>query len=353
MFCPKCGQQLPTHARYCARCGAAIHELAPARARQGTAIAHRSLPFVIAVVLLLAAGWAAWHYVWPSWRSAASTSDLLQLPESPVPSASPTSNASAVGAQLLADVNPTAGSFGGTTLEQVFTATPAASPSPSPVPSVTATMNPPPTAKATPTPTATATPTPTATATPTPTATATPTPTATLTPASTRTPAPTASSACALQVSDALTRAYQAQLLGCPTENAHLVWAAVQWFERGAMLWRSDTKQITALFADGSYSSFPDQWNGQANAVLSPPPGLVAPVRGFGWLWSQNAQLSGGLGWGLEQEKGFCLLVQRCQRGVLLRDSVQACSSEHNSANDPGFRPVLVSIADEGSWQRW
>jgi hypothetical protein len=39
---------------------------------------------------------------------------------------------------------------------------------------------------------------------------------------------------------------------------------------------------------------------------LSPPPGLVEPKRGFGWVWRTYLRReSGALGWALEEERGL------------------------------------------------
>jgi len=80
---------------------------------------------------------------------------------------------------------------------------------------------------------------------------------------------------------------------------------------------------------------------GERYSVGAPPAGRVAPARGFGWLWGRNPQLALDLGWGLEQEKGFCARIQYFERGFALRNVTGSCSSEFNRANEGDFSAVF------------
>jgi len=138
--------------------------------------------------------------------------------------------------------------------------------------------------------------------------------------------------------------------LGCVLAPSAVVWSAWQPFERGFMLWRSDTKRITAFFADATWASFADQWDGRSYDLGSPPEGKIAPIRGFGWVWMQHPEVASRLGWGLQQEKGFCARIQSYEHGFVLRSVKEACSTEYNRANDLDFADLFLVVSDAGSW---
>ncbi len=188
--------------------------------------------------------------------------------------------------------------------------------------------------------------------TPAPAATATPRPT--FTPEPTATPQPTPTPRCPIGVSPELAGGWDRATLGCPRGSAGVTWGAWEPFERGFMLWRQDTDMAAALFNTGRWLIVPEKWDGSppAQPSGSPPPGLVAPERGFGWVWGRYPEVSNGLGWGTDKEKGFCALVQDFERGFLLRSrpGPPCDGSQFNWANDPSFRQFAISAADGGSW---
>ncbi|MGE5601708.1 MAG: hypothetical protein ACM30E_01580, partial [Nitrososphaerales archaeon] len=161
----------------------------------------------------------------------------------------------------------------------------------------------------------------------TPTAANTPEPTRTLQPTSTPrpfntfTPGPTSAVACPIAVNPELAGGWNRATLGCPVEDAAVVWAAWQPFQRGMMLWRSDKDQTYALlFANGdltrgSIAEGGDAWrwdntfpNGRG---LTPPTGFFEPVRGFGYVWSDYlGAAEGPLGWATQPEQGICVTRQ-------------------------------------------
>ncbi|MEZ4716252.1 MAG: hypothetical protein R2851_09210 [Caldilineaceae bacterium] len=117
--------------------------------------------------------------------------------------------------------------------------------------------------------------------------------------------AQTPTPACTIAVSETFAPLNPGAELGCATGAASIVWAAYEPFERGAMLWRSDTDDVYAIFDDGDWELVNEQWSGQEPTGRgTPPPGLVAPARGFGYVW--NAMTSLRLGWARDAEKGFC-----------------------------------------------
>jgi hypothetical protein len=115
------------------------------------------------------------------------------------------------------------------------------------------------------------------------------------------------------------------------------------------MLWRSDTRQLTVYAATGRYMVYPDQWDGQ-EVVLSAPNELIAPVRGFGWLWLQQAEVASSLGWAIEEEKGFCLNLQDFEGGIVIGSTSGSCGPEYNRAKDDGFRSVRIRLLKSGTW---
>jgi hypothetical protein len=154
--------------------------------------------------------------------------------------------------------------------------------------------------------------------------------------------------------------------LGCATGNAAVVWAAWQPYERGDMLWLSDSDWAYALhFQNGTNSNAGDwstggnawKWDGSSpdGVGLTPPSGLYEPVRGFGYVWRNFlGGTASAFGWATGPEKGFCTNVQRFERGFAFRsNTVEYCQDTlFNSARDPSFTPLFISFTDAGAWQR-
>jgi serine/threonine protein kinase len=171
----------------------------------------------------------------------------------------------------------------------------------------------------------------------------------------TPTPAPTPT--CARVINHQLAGAWDRSRLGCPTGDARTVWAAWQPFERGYMFWRSDTRRVTVFFNNRTWTEYSDQWVEGAPIPSrgSPPPGLLAPVRGFGYIWGIHDSVATGIGWALEEEKGFCALIQPLERGFVFRSSgVTFCQDElYNWATDPSFTVLFLAVYSDGTWQQW
>ncbi|MBL8130445.1 MAG: hypothetical protein JNL42_01200 [Anaerolineae bacterium] len=91
----------------------------------------------------------------------------------------------------------------------------------------------------------------------------------------------------------------------CPEEPPHAVFAAWQPFERGAMIWFSDTAQIYVFSEDGVFRIYSDTFvEGMPESTLTPPAGLIAPVRGFRRVWDAVGGET-ALGWATAPEQGF------------------------------------------------
>ena len=102
----------------------------------------------------------------------------------------------------------------------------------------------------------------------------------------------------------------------CPVTRDY-VWAAYQPFERGHMVWRSGTGEIWVLYDDGRYETHLDTWSeGQpVDIPEAPPEGLVAPVRGFGKLWTSQPEIRSMLGWATAPESGYTTLIESVRGG--------------------------------------
>ncbi|MBW7885972.1 MAG: hypothetical protein H3C34_25740, partial [Caldilineaceae bacterium] len=178
-----------------------------------------------------------------------------------------------------------------------------------------------------------------------------PTATATHTP----TPVPTPTRACALGLDAQFAAVYDQGRLGCPTSAPATIWAAWESFERGAMLWRSDTNLAYIFFGDGSWSPSNETWSGQPVPSRGEvPPGRYQPERGFGYVWGVRDDVFNRLGWATTPEKGFCATVQSFERGYTLTSvAVASCTAEnlYNHVFDADWQPLLIAVDDSGRWQ--
>ncbi len=115
-----------------------------------------------------------------------------------------------------------------------------------------------------------------------------------------------------------------AAALGCPQSDFTMTLAAaVQNFEQGFMLWLDEQPgQIYAFFdVLGSYLRYPDTFNAASDPETigaAPPPGLLAPVRGFGKVWQANAAVQDGLGYATAPETGASAQVLRFANGQMI-----------------------------------
>lgn len=160
---------------------------------------------------------------------------------------------------------------------------------------------------------------------------------------------------CATPVDPAFTGIWSQSEIGCATSTRYTTFAAWQPFERGYMLWRKDQSSIYALYNSREWGIFNDQWAGESpsNRYGSPPPGLLAPVRGFGFVWERYDEVFPGLGWATGGEKGVCLIVQNFEGGFLAVASSGAnCPGEpHSHAGEPDFGLSTLKVM-RNHWSR-
>ncbi|MCA9905167.1 MAG: hypothetical protein KC547_15030 [Anaerolineae bacterium] len=88
---------------------------------------------------------------------------------------------------------------------------------------------------------------------------------------------------------------------------------AYQCYERGVMIWRSDSGTIYVLdgltggrvfiFAGGTYADLPE-------AAGTPPSAtLLLPQAGFGKVWANDLTVRSALGWAIEAERAYDSLI--------------------------------------------
>lgn len=102
----------------------------------------------------------------------------------------------------------------------------------------------------------------------------------------------------------------------CPLTQDY-IWAAYEPFERGHMVWRSDTREIHVLYADGSYETYEDTWRegDPFDIPGTPSSGLRAPVRSFGNLYAHQSRVREGLGWATAPEASYTMGVETIRGG--------------------------------------
>jgi Tol biopolymer transport system component/uncharacterized protein YraI len=140
------------------------------------------------------------------------------------------------------------------------------------------------------------------------------------------TPTPTPTPPCSVEPRGEFEAMWREELtrtrLGCPLEQAHITGSAHARFQHGFMHWREGRQLIYVLYDAGHWQEFGDLWEdgNPQSAGLSPPPGLLEPIRGFGLVWREHL---GGpeadIGWATEHEKGGETTVEDFEHGVILK----------------------------------
>lgn len=121
------------------------------------------------------------------------------------------------------------------------------------------------------------------------------------------------------------------------------------------MMWRSDTNHVYGFFNSGWWQAVPDVWDGQSPTPSrgAPPPGLIEPIRGTGYIWGTNDTFFNELGWARAEQKGFCALVQSFERGFILRSSTVANCKDNlfNHAQGGSFPLDTLVAVQGGGWR--
>jgi uncharacterized protein with LGFP repeats len=167
-------------------------------------------------------------------------------------------------------------------------------------------------------------------------------------------------------VDAALASGWSYAALGCPKAEASIVWSAWQPFLHGSMIWMEDTDWAYALHYLNGTDPKKGQWETGRNSWrwdnitnapdLTPPEGLEQPIRGFGFVWYYKlGGPSSQIGWGTAEEKGFCAVVQRFDKGMLVQSTaVSGCGGgQFNWATTSDFKPVFIALYGDGRWRRF
>ncbi|MEM7134695.1 MAG: restriction endonuclease [Chloroflexota bacterium] len=148
---------------------------------------------------------------------------------------------------------------------------------------------------------------------------------------------------------------YRQEGIGCPNTDLLVIWSAWQPFERGFMYWRQDNDTSYVLLGtnDGKWFA-PELPSGVLNANRgAAPPGGQAPVRGFGYIWSNDDAVFNSLGWATDKEKGFCSAVQGFEAGIIIQSiPVDSCSDQghYNQAKAADWQPLTIVANLDGRW---
>ena len=114
----------------------------------------------------------------------------------------------------------------------------------------------------------------------------------------------------------------QSRLGYARSERAVELPAAMQTFEQGLMLWRSDELRIYAIYSDGTWDLFDDTFREgeqELDPSIVPPADRLQPIRGFGKVWRSSPKVHAGLGWATDKEDGFTATVQDFEHGSIVR----------------------------------
>ena len=114
----------------------------------------------------------------------------------------------------------------------------------------------------------------------------------------------------------------------CPDSSPAPTAAAEEAFQNGRMIWLKEMRlgqttiasAIVVLYADGTWIRFADTWNESlpsSDPSIVAPSGMYQPVRGFGKVWRENANVRATLGWATAQEKSFDSVWQTQKRESL------------------------------------
>ncbi len=97
----------------------------------------------------------------------------------------------------------------------------------------------------------------------------------------------------------------------CVAAEAAAVSAAAQTFQNGLMLWRGDTREVFALYSNGSGVKTVESWtSGDITWGETPPEGSLLPQHGFGQVWTTNEGIRTSLGWATAAEQGYSAQFQ-------------------------------------------
>ncbi|HHY53869.1 MAG TPA: hypothetical protein GYA08_00395 [Chloroflexi bacterium] len=101
--------------------------------------------------------------------------------------------------------------------------------------------------------------------------------------------------------------------------------AAIQRFDNGVMIWVQATGRIYAFLHDGRWFSYADAFregDAESDPAFSPPAGREQPLRGFGKVWREHADLRAAIGWALAKEEPATATYLPFEHGEVIRVGV-------------------------------
>lgn len=142
-----------------------------------------------------------------------------------------------------------------------------------------------------------------------------------------------------------------------PSDRTISTTATFQWFERGFMVWRSDTGDIwvyeeireavksrNRLTVHGV-----NQYGGLAAATNRPPTGLLQPIMGFGKVWANLNSYKDSLGWAVQSESAYTLQIRLLDGGIISFTLPDGSRIERHSdgfwSNVPGRNTVVPALS--------
>ncbi len=137
-----------------------------------------------------------------------------------------------------------------------------------------------------------------------------------------------------------------ATALGCPIGSSISLGGASQVMERGTMIYTAGAPgDIYAVTSDMRFRRFADLWVSGVDpdsTGLTPPPGLLEPIRGFGKVWRENLDIQGLIGWGVSGEAGTTATLLLFERGRAIY--LPSVNQTFILIND-------VGMTDRGQWR--
>ncbi len=137
-----------------------------------------------------------------------------------------------------------------------------------------------------------------------------------------------------------------ATALGCPIGSSISLSGATQGMERGTMVYTAGSPgDIYAITSDMRFRRFADMWLSGVDPDsmgLTPPPGLLEPIRGFGKVWRENLDVQGSIGWGVSGEAGTTATLLLFERGRAIY--LPTVNQTFILINDTG-------MSDRGQWR--
>jgi len=113
--------------------------------------------------------------------------------------------------------------------------------------------------------------------------------------------------------------------IGCPLNSASTTDAALESFERGIMMWRKDASKHYVVANDGGWRVYQDKFQeGDPQYFcpqLAPSESPPTPVRGFGRVWCENADVRQRLGNATDIERAEGMTTQAFDRGLMIDTS--------------------------------